>query len=183
MKELSLHILDIAENSVTAGASKIVLDIHVEESPGQLIIRVVDNGKGMDDNEVHLVEDPFYTSRTSRRVGMGIPLLRQQAEMTGGKMLIRSKKGEGTEIKVQFASDHPDLQPMGDIEGCWVLLAASNPGIEIILQYRTKHGEYEINSKEVMEYLELDSLSGSELMNELKRMIRNNIQDISLGRN
>ncbi len=143
----------------------------------------VEETKTMDDDELLLVEDPFYTSRTTRKVGMGIPLLRQQAEMTGGKMLIRSKKGEGTAIEAQFISNHADLQPMGDIEGCWVLLAASNPGIEVILKYRVGRGEYEVNSKSVMEYLDLDSLSGYEIMNDLKRMIRNNIQELNLSVN
>ena len=114
---------------------------------------------------------------------MGIPLLTQQAEMTGGKMLIRSKKGEGTLVEAQFISNHPDLQPMGDIEGCWVLLAASYPEIELVLNYRAGKGEYEINSKSVLEYLELDSLSGNEIMGDLKRMIRNNINDLSLTMN
>ena len=110
-------------------------------------------------------------------------VLTRDYEKTGGKMLIRSEKGAGTTIEAQFISGHPDLQPMGDIEGCWVLLAASHPAIEVILRYRTGHGEYDINSKSVMEYLELDSLSGNDIMNELRRMIRNNIDEISLGVN
>jgi hypothetical protein len=183
MKDLALHILDLAENSVSAGATKIILDIHFEEMLSRLTIGIIDNGKGMDDDELLLVEDPFYTSRTTRRVGLGIPLFRQQAEMTGGKMLIRSKKGEGTAIEAQFISNHPDLQPMGDIEGCWVLLVASNPKIEIILKYRIGEGGYEISSKSVMEFLELDSLSGNEIMKDLKSMIRNNTEELSFSVN
>lgn len=181
MKELALHMLDIAENSISAGGRKIVLDVHIEEK--RHTIRVIDNGKGMDDAELHHVENPFYTSRSTRRVGLGIPLLRQYAEMTGGKILIKSKKGVGTTIEAQFNSNHPDIQPMGDIEGCWVLLAASNPGVEFILHYKAGQGDYEINSKAVMHCLQVDSLSSNEIMSDLKRMIRNNIDEISLGLN
>jgi len=183
MKELALHVLDIAQNSISAGASKILLDIHIEEKSEKMTVGVTDNGKGMDVDELEKVKDPFYTSRTTRSVGLGIPLLAQHAEMTGGKMLIRSEKGEGTKVEAQFLTKHPDIQPIGDIEGCWTLLAASYPDIDVILQYRTENGDYDISSKSVMDYLGLNSLSGSENMRELRRMIRNNIEDISLGLN
>lgn len=183
MKELSLHILDLAENSIEAGAGRIVLDIHIEESLNQITIGVSDDGRGMDKEEIRKVEDPFYTSRTTRKVGMGIPLFKQHAELTGGRFQICSEKGKGTEISAVFRSDHTDIQPMGDLEACWVLLAASNPGVEIILQYRTAQGAYDINSKQVMEYLGVNSLSGYEMMNDIKRMIRNNIEELSFKSN
>ncbi len=181
MKEIALHILDIAENSVSAGAANITLSIRVDHATQIISVWIEDDGIGMSEEVKHNSENPFYTSKTSRKVGLGIPLLKQHAEMTGGKLTIDSEAGAGTTVRADFVANHPDIQPLGDIEGCWVLLASSYPGIDIKLKFETNTGEYEISSNEVMEYLELDSLQSIEVMDSLKRMIRNNIDDLSLG--
>lgn len=181
MKEIALHILDIAENSIAAGADLIQIFLTLKGDPGLMEIRLEDNGKGMKKEELQLVLDPFYTSRTTRRVGLGIPLLRQHAEMAGGGLEIYSKSGEGTSVKATFLVDHPDRQPLGDLEGCWVLLVNSNPGIEWELNLEAPAGSFEITSTEIKSAMEIKIISGSELLEQLRRMIRNNIDELRLA--
>lgn len=180
MKELSLHILDISENSVRAGADLIEISVLAEGEPEMLKISIKDNGKGMTEEELSLVRDSFYTSRTTRRVGLGIPLLNQHAEMASGMVEISSVTGKHTQIDASFLYDHPDRQPLGDLEGCWVLMASSYPEIEWGLNLSSGKGNFEIATSEIRTTLEIDTISGSELTGQLKRMIRNSIDELGL---
>ena len=175
MKEIALHILDIAENCIAAGADKVGISLGDDAETGVRTLRIRDNGKGMSQDEIRKASDPFFTSRTTRRVGLGIPLFRQHAEMTGGELNIVSRKGEGTVVTATFNRLHPDCQPLGDLEGSWVLLVSSNPGIEWELACRTREGEFSISTSEIRQELDVELIRGSELMNALKRMIRNNL--------
>lgn len=176
MKDLSLHILDIAENSIRGGAARVVLGI--EQKDGWLKIRIDDDGRGMDEKELGLTADPFYTSRTTRKVGLGIPLFRQHAEMTGGNLRISSRPGEGTLVEALFHEDHPDRQPLGDLEGCYLLLATMNQEIEWILELETEKGNFGISTSEIRDELEIGEISGRELTASLRRLIRNNIDEL-----
>lgn len=180
MKELALHMLDIAENGIAAGATRIILGIEEEKSTSLLKLWIEDNGKGMDNETLSRTADPFFTTRTTRKQGLGIPLFRQHAELTGGSMNISSIVGEGTRVNAVFDSSHPDIQPLGDIEGCWLLLASMNPGIDIVLKLYTENGEFQISSSEVRELLDTEEIKGQELSSQLKRLIRNNIEEIGL---
>ena len=180
MKEIALHILDLAENGIAAGADTICISLVKEGEPAVLKIAVDDNGKGMAEGELRQVSDPFYTSRTTRRVGLGIPLLRQHAEMAGGEFDIKSKQGEGTRVEASFLDEHPDRQPLGDLEGCWILLATANPGLEWELKLKSPLGNFGLTTSEIKSVMELELISGSELAGQLKRMIRNNIHELSL---
>jgi hypothetical protein len=173
-------MLDIAENSLAAGASRIELSVELDRKRDRLRMQITDNGKGMNSEVLERISDPFFTSRTTRRVGMGIPLIRQHAEMTGGSVEIHSEERRGTRLTAEFVHGHPDLQPLGDIEGCWFLLAAANPGIDILLRCSTELGEFEIGSEQVLKELQLENLSGVEIGVQLKRLIRNNLEEIRL---
>ena len=180
MKEIALHILDIAENSIDAGADKVLISVKEEKTTGLQFIRIIDNGRGMSEEETSRVADPFYTSRTTRRVGMGIPLFRQHAEMAGGSLQIQSEKGVGTTVEARFQLDHPDRQPLGDLEGSWLLLVSSNPGIEWELTCETGKGKFAISTSQIRRELDLEFIQGSTLTNDLKRMIRNNLDELEL---
>ena len=180
MKEIALHIMDIAENGIRAGADTITIAIMEEGAPAELKIRVEDDGKGMSEEELRQVADPFFTSRTTRKVGLGIPLFRQHAEMTGGGVKIQSEPGVGTVVEASFLKDHPDRQPLGDVEGCWMLLASSNPGIEWVLDFKTDAGDFSISTSEIRSAMEIEVISGNELLGQLKRMIRNNMDELGL---
>lgn len=178
MKEIALHIMDIAQNSIRAGADRISINLYLSKELDRLEITIADNGCGMSENEVDRITDPFYTSRNTRKVGMGIPMFRQHAEMTGGYMEISSQKDSGTTVRAEFDTSHPDAQPLGDIEGCWALLAAANPNLDVELIVEGEGRNYSISSRNVQEFLGVDSLADSELLDELKGMIRNNIQEL-----
>jgi anti-sigma regulatory factor (Ser/Thr protein kinase) len=180
MKEIALHILDIAENSITAGADKVELSIELKQADKALQIAIIDNGKGMSSEVLNMTADPFFTSRTTRKVGLGIPLLRQHAEMTGGGVEVRSKVNKGTQLTARFDAGHPDIQPPGDIAGCWWLLASGNNETDIALKCKTDKGSFEIGSAEVRAQLEIERLTGYELKEQLTGLIQNNLEEIGL---
>ena len=114
MQELSLNVLDIAQNSISAGATLTEITIEVDEKDF-LAITIKDNGKGMDSETVKNVTSPFFTSRTTRKVGMGVPFFKQAAEDTGGSFTITSEVGVGTTIKAVFDTNNIDYTPLGEV--------------------------------------------------------------------
>jgi len=132
MKELSLNILDIVQNSVKAGATRI--DILINEQPAEdlLAIEIIDNGCGMDAELLAKVTDPFTTTRTTRKVGLGIPFFKMAAESTGGSFSITSQLGIGTRVKATFGYHHIDRMPMGDLVSTIVLLIQGSPEIDFV---------------------------------------------------
>jgi len=183
MKAIALHILDIAENSIQAGADHIIISLKKDETANLLKVCMEDNGRGMNQEEQDRSLDPFFTSRTTRKVGLGIPLIRQHAEMSGGKLEVHSDKGVGTRVEASFGWKHPDRQPLGDLEGCWVLLAASNPDIEWELKCASNKGEFSISTSEIRSALEVEEIRGFGMTDPLKRMIRNNVNALGLASN
>ena len=117
MLELALHVLDILQNAVEAGATHVDLAVLEDEPSDRLTITVIDDGRGMDEETTRRVLDPFYTTRTTRHVGLGLPLYSAAAEGAGGGLTILSHPGEGTTIEASFQLSHPDRQPLGDMAG------------------------------------------------------------------
>lgn len=181
MKELSLNILDIVQNSIRAEASEI--SIMIDESPSKDLYQIIitDNGTGIPDEILSNVTDPFVTTRTKRRMGLGLSLLKYHAELTGGSLEIISKVGKGTEVKVSFSFSHIDRQPLGDIVGILVILMASNPVINFIYTHKTDNGEYRFSSKETKEYLEVETLNEMYLLEETGWMIGENLKEIKVS--
>ena len=180
MKEIALHILDIAGNCIAAEAERVSISIRDDKLADLLHISIEDNGKGMSKEELHRIGDPFFTTRTTRRVGMGIPLLRQHAEMAGGGVRIESKEKFGTRVEATFQLSHPDRQPLGDLEGSWILLLTANPDIEWELACAAGPGDFYISSSEIRLALGVDSIQGCDLSSSLKRMIRNNLDELGM---
>jgi anti-sigma regulatory factor (Ser/Thr protein kinase) len=178
MKDLALHILDIAQNSITAGATLIELRID-ENLPGNRIgITIKDNGKGIEPGMLAQVTDPYVTSRTTRKVGLGLPLFRQNAEQTGGSLAIKSEVGVGTEVEVIFHAEHIDLPPWGDLSGVIILLITANPQLDFQYFHRTKTGEYIFNTREIKEELGEIKLDEPEVRKFLKEMLMENLGEI-----
>ncbi|MDR0970712.1 MAG: ATP-binding protein [Lentimicrobiaceae bacterium] len=175
MKDLSLHIMDILQNSTRAGASEITLDIVENKTNDTLRITFIDNGSGMSEETLQHVLDPFFTTRTTRKVGLGLSLLKQNAEMTGGNLNIKSQLGVGTEVVVVFGLSHIDRPPMGDLAGTVVLTASANPNIRFIFHYQTDVIDYTFDTKEVNEALDGISLQEPEVISYLREMIAENI--------
>lgn len=148
MKELSLHLLDIAQNSITAGATR--LDMALEESAdGVLRLTIADNGRGMSPALLSQVTDPFTTTRTTRKMGLGIPLLRLSAEQTGGGVTIESTEGIGTTVTATFQSGHIDCQPLGDMAGTLALIVQGAPLLELRFSHVTPSASYLFDTREV----------------------------------
>lgn len=135
MKELALHLLDIAENGVAANASNISISILEDTEQDRLQMSVQDDGKGMDQATVSRVIDPFVTSRTTRKVGLGIPLLKAAAESCNGGLQITSELGKGTRLEVDFQLNHIDRMPMGDLAATWMNLLIGYPQVHWIFSY------------------------------------------------
>ena len=141
MKELSLNILDVAKNSVKAGASRIV--IRIEEADGWRTLSIIDDGCGMPPDFVARVTDPFTTTRTTRPVGMGLPLLKLAAQQTGGDLYIESsvEPPTGTTVRATFKIDHLDCVPVGDYAGSVVTLIQGSPEIDWLFVYDREDGK------------------------------------------
>lgn len=151
MKELSLHILDIAQNSISAECTRLKLSL-VEHSQ-RLTLTLTDNGRGMSQEFLATVTDPFTTTRTTRKVGLGLPLLRLAAEQTGGSFSIESTVGEGTTLMVIFHTDSIDCPPLGDMAGTVAMLLQGAPEVEFLYERATDRGEFRFDTREVREIL------------------------------
>ena len=147
MEDLSLHILDIAENSVRVGARTIVIRMIEDAGSGELILDIEDDGKGMDPKTLERVLDPFFTTKESGRTGLGLPLLAQSAQETGGGLKVDSEPGKGTRVHAVFRSGHPDMRPVGDLGGTLKALIAGNPGTRFICEYSVDGTEYRFDSE------------------------------------
>jgi hypothetical protein len=180
MKELSLHILDIIENSVGGGATRIEVNIVTDEIPGLLEIYIVDNGRGMDQKTLSQVTNPFFTTRTTRKIGMGLSLLKQQAEQTNGRFELESEPGKGTKVYASFTIDHFDRQPIGDLAGVIINCSVSYLNIDILLNIKTLEGAYLFSSGEVKEILADVPVNSPEVILLLKEMINTNIKDMNM---
>lgn len=152
MKELSEHILDIAQNSVAAGAANIGITL-TEDQAGWLTVVIADDGRGMSPEFLASVTDPFTTTRTTRNVGLGLPLYRQTAEQTGGTLQIRSTPGTGTTVTAVFDLNHLDCPPLGNISGSIALLVQGNPEIDIAYWHITPRGTVELSTREMRQVL------------------------------
>jgi hypothetical protein len=135
MREIALHLLDIAENSVAAGARSVSISVAEDTQANWLNAAVRDDGKGMDETMVRQVIDPFVTSRTTRKVGLGIPLFKAAAEACGGRLHITSAPGQGARLEASFQHSHIDRMPLGDLAGTLLTLVVAYPHINWTLDY------------------------------------------------
>ncbi|MBP3706467.1 MAG: ATP-binding protein [Clostridia bacterium] len=154
MKELSLNILDIVENSVKAGAA--LTEILLEETEDKIVLTIKDDGCGMDEQMVKSVIDPFCTTRTTRKVGLGIPLLKMAAEQTGGGIDIVSKQGEnhGTIVSAVFFKNHIDFTPLGDVVSTIVTLIQGHPDTDFLFIHKKDDKEVQLDTRMLREVLE-----------------------------
>jgi len=148
MEDISLHILDIAENSISGSARRI--EIRIEEDPARdvLTIEIADDGKGMDEQTLQKVLDPFFTTRTTRKVGLGLSLLAQSTRESGGTVELRSAPGRGTIVKATFHPSHPDCKPMGDIYETMHTLVAGHPEIDFLFEHKSNGSVYRFDTRE-----------------------------------
>ena len=178
MKELSLNILDIVQNSIRAEADLISIEIKESVTSDQYQITITDNGNGISKEFLKNVTDPFVTSRTKRKMGLGLPLLKYHSEITGGGMEISSEEKKGTKVTAILSNGHIDRQPLGDIAGVIILMIAANPGINFSYSHRTDNGSFIFSTIETKEYLETNTLNDRNLLNDIGNMINENLKQI-----
>ncbi len=178
MKDLSSHIMDIVQNSIRAEATWIIIRLCEEPATDLFSIEIQDNGCGMDEVTLAKVRNPFFTSRTVRKVGLGIPLLQQNAERTGGQLTITSQPGVGTTVKATFSHSHLDRPPLGDLAETLTLLIVANPNIRFSYEHTTAIGQYRFDTEEINAVLEGVPISHPDILPALQNMIRENLKDI-----
>lgn len=164
MRELSLNVLDIAQNSIAAGASLTEIVIRENTEKKELLIGIYDNGKGMTAEQVKNVQDPFFTTRTTRKVGMGIPLFKMAAEQTGGRFTIESRVGEGTRVEALFKTDSIDFTPVGDMESTVSTIVSMNEDKDFIYIRSVDDREFTFSSQEIKQILDGVPLSEPSVM-------------------
>lgn len=176
MRELSLNILDIAQNSISAGASLITIEVGENTTDNTLLIGIYDNGKGMSEEQVKSVIDPFFTTRTTRKVGMGIPLFKMAAEQTGGSLEIKSELGVGTEVKAYFKTDSVDFTPLGDVASTIQMLITMNTDRDFVYKHTVNEKEFVCDTREIKEILGDVPLDTYEVSQWLKDFITENTE-------
>ena len=182
MKELSLNILDITKNSTKANAK--LVEIAIEESDTQLKISITDDGKGMTDEVLRSVSDPFYTTRTTRKVGMGIPLFKCAAEQTGGYVDIQSKHidefptDHGTTVCAVFNKNHIDFTPLGDIISTVLTLIQGNPDVDFLFNHKMSVGSVALDTRELRAVLDEVPLDNFEVLLWIKENLEEQYNSI-----
>lgn len=180
MREIALHLLDIAENSVAAESRNICMEVIEDLQSDVLRVSVNDDGRGMDAETAKRVLDPFYTTRTTRKVGLGIPLLKLAAESTGGGLTVETESGKGTHIEARFGHSHIDRMPLGDVGTTFLTLLVSYPHIHWVFTYqvRNKQGdvnEFVLNDKEIKSVLGDTPFTEPDVLRILRGMIEEGI--------
>ncbi len=153
MTEISLNILDVAENSTKAGAALVTITVDADFEADQLTVSIEDNGCGMTPEQVERVTDPFFTSRTTRKVGLGVPFFKYAAESTGGSFQIESTIGVGTTVTATFTLSHIDRMPLGDINSTIHTLVVYHPDTDFVYQYRYNGKSFTMDTREFKEIL------------------------------
>lgn len=175
MRELSLHLLDIAENSVAAGARNITIRVSEDLANDQLLLSVQDDGKGMDAETAAKIVDPFVTSRTTRKVGLGLPLLKEAAELCNGYLRIDSAVGKGTLVEVVFQHSHIDRMPLGDLASTFLTLLISSPEIHWTFEYQVNKDCFTLDDAPVKQELDGTPLSDPLILGYLRELINQGV--------
>ncbi len=179
MFELALHILDLVQNSVAAGANLVAVTIALDTGADTLTITISDDGCGMDEQLLGRVESPFATTRTTRKVGLGIPMFKQCALMCGGTFVLRSARGEGTILTATFKASHVDLPPLGDLKGTMITLVVGSPEKpDFALTYSVDDRLFEFDTRPIREALGGMPLSGSEILSWLDEYLAEGIAQV-----
>lgn len=183
MRELSLNVMDVAQNSVRAEASLVTIDVTESDKNDNLTIAISDNGCGMTEEQVSQVIDPFFTTRTTRKVGLGVPLFKMSAEQTGGSFSIKSEVGKGTVTTASYVKSHVDMTPLGDINSTVEILIRCNPDIDFVFNHSTDNGSFTLDTRELREVLGDVSLDTPDVLEWINAFLEEQTQIIYGGVN
>jgi len=172
MREISLHVMDIAENGITAGADCIQIVVDEARNENRLKIEIKDNGKGIPNNMVDKAIDPFVTTRTTRRVGLGLSLLKAAAERCDGEFALASEPGKGTRVKAIFQYDHIDRSPLGDMASSVITLIAGNPDVDFVYIHILDGKNFTMDTRDIRKELGDISLTNPTVIHHLTQSIK-----------
>ena len=181
MPEISLNILDVAQNSVTAGATLVTIAVTADTAEDLLRVSISDNGRGMTAEQVARVTDPFVTTRTTRKVGLGIPFFKMAAELAEGEFSIESEPGVGTVTRASFRIGHIDRMPLGDLAGTMSSLVGPSPDIDFVLELERDGAAFTADTRQFREILGPDvPLSEPEVLDYLENYVRDGMKEIGM---
>ncbi|MCU0372422.1 MAG: ATP-binding protein [Ignavibacteria bacterium] len=178
MNDLSLHILDISENSIEAGAENIDIKITEDEKNDMLTVEINDDGKGIKAEMMEKITDPFTTSRKTRSVGLGIPLFKEAAENSGGKFSIESIEGKGTRVKAEFKYSHIDRKPIGNMPETLIAIILRAVNTDIAYSHRKNGKDFVFRTKDLKDDLKIKSLNEPGLLKNLKEILNHKISEL-----
>lgn len=179
-----MNILDVAENSVRAKARLIEITVSVRPDNNKLVVVIKDDGCGMDKEQVQQVQDPFFTTRKTRRVGLGVPFFKQAAESTGGTFRIDSEKGKGTIVEAVFILSHIDRMPLGDITSTIHTLIVFNEAVEFVYTYQYGVKQFRLDTREMREIIgDGVSFAEKEISEFIKEFLAVNKEETDGGAN
>ncbi|MDP2209645.1 MAG: ATP-binding protein [Bacteroidota bacterium] len=179
MEDLSLHILDIAENSINAGAKNIEIAIIEDSSKDLLTIEIKDDGKGMDADTIANVTNPFFTTRTTRRVGLGLAFLEEAANSTGGKLRVESELTTGTKVIAEFQLSHIDRKPVGNIADTIVMILAGNPEINLRYYQENNASKFLFDTNDVKKITNEIKINSIEILKFIRQYLEENVNKIN----
>jgi hypothetical protein len=180
VQDFSLHILDLVENSINAQSKRIEVKIDEDEKNDLLTIEINDDGMGMSEEMVAKALDPFVTTRTTRKVGLGLSLFSQAAKECDGNATIRSELGKGTQLKGTFQLSHIDLKPWGSMVETILTLVIGNPEIDFFYRHSKGDFEYTLDSAEIKRELEGVPLSNPDVVSLLRKDLKENLNQIGI---
>ncbi len=178
LPEISLNVLDIAQNSIKAGATLVEIRVEKQRAEETLTLTISDNGCGMDEKQVEQVIDPFFTSRSTRKVGLGVPFLKQAAEASGGSFRITSEVGVGTQVFAKFHTGHIDCMPLGDINSTIFSLVTINEELDFVYTYTVDQKSFTLDTREIREILGNVSFQNGEVASFLREYLSENQSEV-----
>jgi anti-sigma regulatory factor (Ser/Thr protein kinase) len=180
LREISLHIMDVAENGITAGARLIHILINESRIENLLKVIIEDNGKGIPPDMLIKVSDPFVTTRTTRRVGLGLSLMKEAAKRCGGDFSVESEPGRGTSVTATFIYNHIDRAPVGDIAGTIIMLIAGNPNIDFAYDHVIDGKRFTVDTRELRDVFG-ESLTDPSVLFQLKKQIEDELKKLGVN--
>lgn len=175
-----MHILDLAQNSIAAGAALVSLSIAEDTAANRLTIVIEDNGSGMGEEFLRQVEDPFTTTRTTRKVGMGIPLMKQNMQLAGGDLAIASELGKGTRLTATCLIDNIDRLPLGNIADTLYMLIIMNPALDFAFSLQVDGEEFSMDTRSMREILGGIALNTPDVSQFIRSFLKENIEALPL---
>ncbi|MGB9823827.1 MAG: ATP-binding protein [Candidatus Hydrothermia bacterium] len=180
LAELSMHILDIVQNSVSAGANLVRVRVEEDSKKDLLLIEVEDNGVGMDRETIEKVQDPFYTTKTYKKVGLGIPLFKQTALHCEGTFEIKSEKGVGTLVRATFKKSHIDLPPIGNLKDTILTLVVAQPSVDFVFEIIRDGRTFVLDTREIKKELQDVPINHPEVIRFLKEYMDENMKTMEV---